>query len=115
MKKILASLLFTTLVLMSGCEKQPEASLTNQSDSALTKQFEAADEKISQYLDQLDHPDTLLEQRKQIICKDWPEVYEQQYSPALIKLAPEYTAEKLQQDFELAANYYKEKDKISCN
>src|SRR5690606_15516745 len=115
MKKILASLLCTTFVLTSGCKKQPEASLTNKSDAELSQEFEAADEKISQYLDQLDDPDTPLERRKQILCNEWPEVYEQQYSPALIKLAPEYTPEKLKQDFELAANYYKERDKISCN
>ena len=72
MKKIILSTVLLTLAI-SACQEEPkksDISATAQKDSIVSAQFEAADEKIGHFLDQLDNTDTSLEVRKQIICKD---------------------------------------------
>ncbi|WP_427834354.1 hypothetical protein [Acinetobacter radioresistens] len=85
-------------------------------EPAVTAEFDQADKKITDFLDQLDHPNTSQERRTQIICKDYPVVYKNEYIPALLKLSPnEYTEPKLLQDMKIALNYYVQKDKVICN
>lgn len=113
--KIALSLLFT--LIMTGCQKQPEQATTAEpsNDPAVTVQFEQADQKISDFLDQLDDPNTSRERRAQIICKDYPAVYKNEYMPALLKLSPdEYTEPQLLQDMKIALDYYVQKDKVIC-
>lgn len=117
MKKIALATILLSLVI-TGCQKQLEpanAIETKQEQSITNKQFEEADLRISKFLDQLDNPTTSLEVKKQILCVDYPNVYIQQYSPALLKLSPnDYTLDKLDQDLEIALNYYKHEYKIHC-
>ena len=109
-----------TLVLLSsiivGCQKQPDpAAAEPKQDTASIKQFDEADIKIGKFLDQLDNPNTSLEVRKQILCVDYPNVYIQQYAPALLKLSPnDYTPDKLDHDLAIALDYYKDKFNIRC-
>lgn len=109
-----------TLVLLSsiiaGCQKQPDpAAAEPKQDTATIKQFDEADTKIGKFLDQLDNPNTTLEVRKQILCVDYPNVYIQQYAPALLKLSPnDYTPDKLDHDLAIALDYYKDKFNIRC-
>ena len=109
-----------TLVLLSsiisGCQKQPDpAAAEPKQDTATIKQFDEADTKIGKFLDQLDNPNTSLEVRKQILCVDYPNVYIQQYAPALLKLSPnDYTPDKLDRDLAIALDYYKDKFNIRC-
>ncbi|MGU3288475.1 hypothetical protein ACLBWM_02495 [Acinetobacter radioresistens] len=116
MKKIL----ILSLILIStitGCQKQPEQTTTAEpsNDPVVTVQFEQADQKISDFLDQLDDPETSQERRAQIICKDYPAVYKNEYMPALLKLSPsEYTEPQLLQDMKIALDYYVQKDKVIC-
>ncbi|HIU64313.1 MAG TPA: hypothetical protein IAB06_04665 [Candidatus Avacidaminococcus intestinavium] len=107
----------TTLLLaliITGCQKQPTA-LPEDERAVITKQFEESDEKINGYFDLLENPGTSQDVRKQILCKDWPNVYYKQYAPALKQLSPQYTDEELTRDFDRAVDYYKQKYGISCN
>ena len=113
-------LAFTTLLVMfvvAGCQKQPEqaeAAMSTNKNSVDVIQFEQADQKINNFLDQLDHPNTPMEVRKKIICEDYPEIYFKEYVPAFMKIAPENTKEQLEQDLKLALDFYKEKDNVVC-
>ncbi|WP_347454643.1 hypothetical protein [Acinetobacter thermotolerans] len=116
MKKFTFSLLLISFAL-TGCQKQPEqaaASMSNEKNSVDVIQFEQADQKISSFLDQLDNPATPLEVRKQIICKDYTEVYFKEYVPAFMKIAPENTKQQLEQDLKLALDFYKKRDNVVC-
>lgn len=104
-------------MVLTGCQKQPEESDTtipSGKDSADVIKFEIADQKIGHFLEQLDDPKTPLELRKQLICKDYPAVYHNEYVPALIKLSPEYTPEELKSDLNKVLKFYKEKDDVHC-
>lgn len=89
--------LFTALIFsitLIGCQKKPDESksaISSDQKSADTIQFEVADQKIGYFLNKVDNPRTSLEERKQIICKDYPDVYAKEYSPALLKSSPKYT------------------------
>ena len=109
--------LFIISLIITACQKQPEQAATPEpsNDPALTVRFEQADQKISVFLDQLDDPNTSQERRAQIICKDYPAVYKNEYMPALLKLSPsEYTEPQLLQDMKIALDYYVQKDKVIC-
>lgn len=113
MKKVLLPILFLTLPL-TGCQKQPETAAIEEQDRLLIAQVNASKEKINYFFDQLENPNTPIAVRKQILCKDFPDIYHKEYSPALLKVALEYTSEELGNDFLKVANYYKEKDKVTC-
>ena len=112
--KLLTTTLF--LIILTGCDKQPDQAITESStNQTITAQFEQSDEKITKYLDQLDDPNTTQEVRIQILCKDYPAEYKTNYMPALMKLSPsEYTESKLIKDLDIALDYYKKKDNIQC-
>ena len=98
------------LVFFVGCSKQPEVPNEKAQEG-----FEAVDNKISEYLDILDNPDSPKEQQTQVLCKDYPKLYESKYVPALLKLAPkEYTREKLMADLKVSTDYYMDKLGIRC-
>lgn len=107
------------LIILTGCDNQSkvaEASNSTEIDSSIANtKFEKSDKKISTYLDQLDDPNTPQEARIQILCKDYPAEYKNNYMPALMKLSPgEYTEGKLMKDLDIALDYYKKKDNIHC-
>lgn len=112
--KLLAITLF--VITLTGCDKQAEPPTSKQSENpTITAQFEQSDEKISKFLDQLDDPNTSQEVRKQILCRDYPKEYKENYMPALMELSPgEYTEGKLIKDLDIALDYYKKKDNVQC-
>lgn len=107
MKKLLLICLTTMII---GCEKQPEV----QNEKASEK-FDAADQKISEYLDLLDNPSSDKEAQKKVLCVDYPKVYEKEYMPALMKLSTQDTKEKLLNDLKITTDYYSQKLGITCN
>lgn len=107
MKKLL--LIFLTTMII-GCEKQPEI----QNEKASEK-FDAADQKISGFLDLLDNPDADKEAQKKALCEDYPKVYEKEYMPALMKLSTQDTKEKLLSDLKITTDYYSQKLGIICD
>jgi len=114
------NLLLTTLPLtfiLTGCRKQPdefEMALPAGQKSADTIKFEVANQKIGFFLDKLDNPKTPLEEREQILCKDYPEVYAKEYMPTLLKRSPRYTQEELELDLKKVLDFYKSRDNIKC-
>ena len=116
MNRIILASVFLA-VSITACQKQPEPTdpAELKQDPTTIKQFEEADAKIGKFLDQLDNPKTSLEVRKQILCVDYPNIYIQQYAPALLKLSPnDYTPDKLDNDLAIALDYYKDKFNIQC-
>ena len=108
-----SKLLFTlvTLIVFTGCSKQESAPPVTDSDTSA--QFEKLDAVIDGYLDKLDNPKTTMAESKQILCVDYPNVYNKEYAPLLLKNFPQdYTQAKLDQDLKLALDYYKGKDNI---
>ena len=111
--KIKTYLTLTLLAILSGCSKQESAPPVTDTDTSV--RFEKLDAIINGYLDKLDDPKTALTERKQILCVDYPNVYNKEYAPLLLKHFPnEFTQVKLDQDLKLALDYYKGKDNIQC-
>lgn len=109
--KILSILL--TLITISGCSKQESAPPMTDTDTSA--RFDKLDTIINGYLDKLDDPKTTMTERKQILCIDYPNVYNKEYAPLLRKHFPnEFTQAKLDKDLEIALDYYKGKDNIQC-
>ena len=107
-------ILITTLLLiiLTGCNKQ---SASEPHNIAITAKFEQSDKKIGEFLDQLDNPETSQEARTQILCKDYPAEYKNEYMPALLQLEPHaYTQGKLLAELKSALDYYKNKFEIKC-
>ena len=108
--KLLVTTLF--LITLTGCQKQPASEPHN---TAITAKFEQSDKKIGEFLDQLDNPETSQETRTQILCKDYPAEYKNEYMPALLQLEPHaYTQGKLLAELKSALDYYKNKFEIDC-
>lgn len=115
MKIKILSTLFLTLTI-TGCQKQPEDTKTSKvADPVVKAQFEKSDAIINKYLDQLESPNTTIEDKTRILCKDYPTEYKENYMPALLKLSPtDYTETKLLKELDIALNYYKEKNNVHC-
>ncbi|MDM1769805.1 hypothetical protein [Acinetobacter sp. 226-4] len=117
MKKIVFIFMFV-IVTLAGCQKQFEeanAAENNQDLSTIINQFEEADAKINQFLDQLDDPNTPIEIKAKILCIDYPNVYNQQYAPALFKISPKkHPPDRLDRDLIISMDYYKNKLHIQC-
>lgn len=113
--ELFTALLFT--ITLIGCQKEPNESksaLPPGQKSADTIQFEVADQKIGFFLDKLDNPKTPLEERKQILCKGYPEVYTKEYAPTLLNSSPQYSQEELESDLKEVLDIYKVRDNIKC-
>ena len=111
--KIKIHLTLALLAILSGCSKQESAPPVTDTDTSA--RFEKLDAIINGYLDKLDDPKTALTERKQILCIDYPNVYNKEYAPLLLKHFPdEFTQAKLDKDLKLALDYYKGKDNIKC-
>jgi hypothetical protein len=106
-------LTLVTLIAFTGCSKQ-ESDIPTTDKNAATE-FDKLDTIINGYLDKLDNPKTPIAERKQILCIDYPNIYNKEYAPLLLKNFPkDYTQAKLDQDLKLALDYYKGKDNIKC-
>ena len=106
-------LIITLLILtLTGCNKQ---SASEPHNTAVAAKFEQSDKKIGEFLDQLDSPETPQEARRQILCKDYPAEYKNEYMPALLQLEPHaYTQGKLLAELKSALDYYKNRFEIDC-
>ena len=105
--KILTVLLLSLTI--TGCQKEPE------DQSKLSTQFEKTDAAITAFFDKLGSPATSIVDKKQILCKDYPLEYKNNYIPAMLQSKGNtYTKEKLLADMDIALDYYKKKDNIVC-
>ncbi|QRF07532.1 hypothetical protein [Acinetobacter pittii] len=100
------------LVALVSCTKQVESKAL---PSSIEAQFVSADKEIGKMLDDLENRDIPLQRKREILCKTYPEVYQKQYMPALLKLSPNtYTEEILLRDFEAVISFYKKAFVINC-
>lgn len=110
-KIILATIIGIALI---GCQKQHDEPSTKDAHQ-LSAQFEKSDAIIGSYLDKLDSPNTSREEKTQILCKDYPNEYKNNYMPALLKSENNhYTEDKLLSDLKSALDFYKAKENIHC-
>ncbi|MDC5647781.1 hypothetical protein OIN78_17020 [Acinetobacter baumannii] len=110
------SIFLTSCLVISltfvGCSKQAESKALPPSVEA---QFMSADQQIGKMLDDLNSQNVLLDRKREILCKTYPEVYKKQYMPALLKLSPKvYTEETLLRDFEAVISFYKKTFVVNC-
>jgi len=109
--KILSSCLLISLAFV-GCTKQVENKTLPPSVEA---QFISADQQIEKMLDALENRNVPLDQKQEILCKTYPEVYKKQYMPALLKLSPkDYNDQTLTRDFEAVMSFYKKTFVVNC-
>lgn len=114
---MLVKLLYTlgltiSLVLLVSCSKQAE---TKPLPPSVEEQFIKASQQIDTMLKALENREVSLSQKREILCKSYPEVYKKQYMPALLRLAPNvYTKETLLRDYEAVISFYKKAWPIHC-
>ena len=104
----------TTLLLsltFIGCQNtQP----TEQELDEATTALEKSEKVLGIYIDKLDSEFTDENLRTQILCKDYPNEYEQNYVPNMLKLSSEYTETVLLTDLDRTLDHYKQRDQIQC-
>lgn len=107
----LSSCLVISLILVS-CTKQVE----NKSlPTSVEAQFISADKEIGKMLDDLENRNIPLQQKQEILCNTYPDIYKKQYMPALLKLSPnDYNEQTLTRDFEAVISFYKKSFVINC-
>ncbi|HCW3752267.1 hypothetical protein ACT4XI_15925 [Acinetobacter baumannii] len=113
LEKLLYTLGLTiSLALLVSCSKQDEIKPLPHS---VEEQFINASQQIDTMLDTVENRDASLSQKREILCKTYPEVYKKQYMPALLKLSPNvYTKETLLRDYEAVISFYKKAWSIHC-
>lgn len=113
MRVFMKNLILTTVVIvLSGCAESVETKIP---DNTYKEQFEIADQKIGKMLDALDSSDVPMDQKHEILCTEYPEVYKKQYVPALLKVSPdEYSEQALLKDFENVSDSYKKALAVNC-
>ncbi|EMC7871439.1 hypothetical protein [Acinetobacter baumannii] len=113
LEKLLYSLGLTiSLVVLVSCSKQDKIKPLPPS---VEEQFINASQQIDTMLNALENREVALNIKRDILCKTYPEVYKNQYMPALLKLSPNvYTKETLLRDYEAAISFYKKAWSIHC-
>ncbi|MDV7492862.1 hypothetical protein R4511_09725 [Acinetobacter baumannii] len=109
------SILYSCLLIslsFNGCTKQAE---TKPLPHSVGEQFINASQQIDTMLKALENREVSLSQKREILCKDYPEVYKKQYMPALLMLSPKvYTKETLLRDYGAVISFYKKAWSIHC-
>lgn len=102
------------MITLTGCQKEQDDH-DFKDDNTLSIQFEKSDAVISSYLDKLDSPNTSFEEKTQILCKDYPAEYNNNYMPALLKSENNhYTKDKLLNDLKSTLDFYNAQQNIRC-
>ncbi|MDS7927511.1 hypothetical protein [Acinetobacter sp. V115_6] len=108
---IFSSCLFISLALI-GCSKEVK---NKPLPPSVEEQYLTSNQEIGEMLDALNNRDVPIVEKREILCKTYPEVYKNYYMPALIKLSPDqYTEEILLRDFEAVIKFYKQAWFIKC-
>ncbi|MDC5144997.1 hypothetical protein OHW32_17720 [Acinetobacter baumannii] len=111
-KSILSSCLLISLAFI-GCSKKVEIKPLPPS---VEEQYLTSNHEIGEMLDALNNHDVPIEEKREILCKTYPEVYKKHYMPALLKLSPhQYSEEVLLRDFEAVIKFYKQAWSIKCS
>ncbi|EXB99032.1 hypothetical protein J539_2661 [Acinetobacter baumannii 342950] len=109
------SILYSCLLIslsFVGCTKQDEIKPLPPS---VEEQFMQSSQQINMMLNALENREVSLSQKREILCKDYPDVYKKQYMPALLMLSPNvYTKETLLRDYEAVISFYKKTFVVNC-
>ncbi|WP_455794771.1 hypothetical protein [Acinetobacter baumannii] len=109
------SILYSCLLIslsFVGCTKQAE---TKPLPHSVEEQFINASQQIDTMLNALENREVALNIKRDILCKSYPEVYKNQYMPALLKLSPNvYAKETLLRDYEAVISFYKKTFVVNC-
>lgn len=113
LEKLLYTLGLTiSLVLLVSCSKQAE---TKPLPPSVEEQYLTSNQEIGKMLDALNNHDVPIDEKREILCKTYPEVYKNQYMPALLKLSPnDYNEQTLTRDFEALISFYKKAFVVNC-
>ena len=100
------------LVVLISCTKQVEIQPLPPS---VEEEYLNSKHEIDKMLDALNNREVPLENKREILCRTYPEVYKNYYMPALLKLSPDqYSEEVLLRDFEAVIKFYKQAWSIKC-
>ncbi|WP_396235315.1 hypothetical protein [Acinetobacter baumannii] len=113
LKKLLYSLGLTiSLAVLVSCSKQDKIKPLPPS---VEEQYLTSNQEIGKMLDALNNHDVPIDEKREILCKTYPEVYKKQYMPALLMLSPNvYTKETLLRDYEAVISFYKKTFVVNC-
>ncbi|HGX3400544.1 TPA: hypothetical protein ACNH0W_002080 [Acinetobacter nosocomialis] len=101
------------IVVLISCTKKIE---NKPLPSSVEEQYQTSSRQIGNMLDDLNNHEVPLVKKHEILCKTYPEVYKNQYMPALLKISSDqYTEETLLRDFDAVTNFYMKVLKIGCN
>lgn len=108
---ILSSYLLMCLTFI-GCTKQIE---NKPLPPSVEEEYLTSKQEIDKMLDALNNREVPLEKKREILCKTYPEVYKNQYMPALLKItSDQYSEETLLRDFEAVISFYEKAFVINC-
>ncbi|MFX9085443.1 hypothetical protein ABTN62_20535 [Acinetobacter baumannii] len=114
---MLAKLLYTLgcsilLVVLISCTKQVEIKPLPPS---VEEEYLTSKHEIDKMLDALNNHEVPNDEKREILCKTYPEVYKNHYMPALLKLSPhQYSEEVLLRDYEAVISFYEKAFVINC-
>lgn len=118
------SILFSLAIFISfaaGCEKNEPSSQAsdthqiNAESNTLADNFQNADDKITTLIDQIENPEISPSNRQQVLCQDFPKVYQHEYIPALLALNPKDTSQaQLLEEMQFTLDYYQKQLNIQC-
>lgn len=95
---------------MFGCEKPEQISPEREK---LLEKYQEIDLKMTMYLATLAAPSTPLEERKKVICEEFPVTYKQEYLPIYLKLTEPTDIDK-SSDIIKTIESYKARYNIQC-
>ncbi len=100
------------LVVLISCTKKVEIKPLPPS---VEEDYLTSKHEIDKMLDALNNHDVPNDEKREILCKSYPEVYKNHYMPALLKPSPhQYSEEVLLRDFEAVIKFYKQAWFIKC-
>lgn len=121
MKKIILLSMAIFISFAAGCEKNQAVSTNDVENVAHTEantladKFQQADDKITVLTDQIENTELSVEKRQEVLCQEFPKVYQTQYIPALLALNAEDTSQKqLINEMQFTLNYYQQQLNIKC-
>ena len=95
---------------MFGCEKPEKISAEREK---LLEKYQEVDLKMTMYLATLAGPSSPLEERKKVICEEFPVTYKQEYLPIYLKLTEPTDIDK-SSDILKTIEAYKARYNIQC-
>lgn len=108
--KIITFIALLLSFTVTGCQQSQDTIDIDEVTIALEK----SENILGTYIEKLDSEFIVKDVRAQIICKDYPYEYTQNYIPNMLKLSSEYTKSDLLRDMNTTLDYYRSIENIQC-